>query len=113
MRGVKQGPGKRKKKLDKSHAEIILRVRHYFEKERDQKLCPEVAQVHKRASNETGVNEVTLRKIRIEAGVENWEYNPGEKVNVERQNEVPEQFCVLVRQVIRDMFLDKKTHTHS
>ena len=43
MRGVKQGPGKRIRKIDKSHAEIILRVRQSFEKERDQKLCPELA----------------------------------------------------------------------
>ena len=91
---MKQGPGKRIRKLDKSHAEIILRVRQYFEKERDKKLCPEVAQVLNRTSNATGVNEVTLRKRRTEADVENWAYNPGEKVNVERQNEVPEQFCV-------------------
>ena len=47
-------------------------------------------------------------KRRTEADVENWAYNRGEKVNVERQNEVPEQIWVWVRQVIRDMFLDKK-----
>ena len=40
--------------------------------------------------------------------MENWAYNPGEKVNLERENKVPVQFCSLIRQVIRDMCLDKK-----
>ena len=34
MRGVKQGAGKRIRKLDKFHVEIVLRFRQYFEKER-------------------------------------------------------------------------------
>ena len=48
MRDLKQGPGKSIRKLNKSRAEIILRVRQYFKKERDQKLFPEVAKVLKR-----------------------------------------------------------------
>ena len=51
--------------------------------------------------------EVTLRKIRTAAHMENWAYIPGQKVSIERQNEVPEQLCVLIRLTIRDIFLKK------
>lgn len=89
MRGVKQGTDKRIRKIDKSRAEIVLRDLQYFEEGRDQKLCLEVSQVVKRIFDATGVSEVTLGKIKTTADVENWLYNPGQKVSVERQNEEP------------------------
>ena len=45
-------------KLDKSQAEIILWVRQYFEKGRDQKSCSEFSQVVKRRSDTTGLNRI-------------------------------------------------------
>ena len=57
------------------------------------------------------MNEVTLKEIKNEAYLENRAYNPDEKVNAERENKVPEQFCFFIRQLLRDMFLDKSGYT--
>ena len=67
MQVVKRGPGIQLRKRDKSHAVIILRVQQYFDKERDQKLCPEVAQLVKRTSKAIGLNKFILNKIRTTA----------------------------------------------
>lgn len=64
MRGQKQSPVKRIRKLDKSHVEIILRVRQFFEHEKEKEEVPNINQVIERTSKATGINRNTLRKIK-------------------------------------------------
>ena len=109
MTRVRGSAQKRLRKYDKSHAEIILKVRQYFELERRQKKIMNVQQVVQRTAAATGAGKNIVSLIRTEEDVRNWARESGESVNVKRESQVPYKHCALVRQVVRDEFLQKKS----
>ena len=54
----------------------------------------------------TGVSERTINMIRKEQDCLDWEYESGQSVQVDQQSKVPPALAGLVRQIIRDMFLE-------
>ena len=108
MSNIKKLPHKRLRVYDKSHAEIILRVRQYSELERDQKKRKNLHRVVERTAEATGASRKVVSLIRTEDDIEGWSYSPGQHVSFERKMVVPPQFCSLVRQVVREIFLQEK-----
>ena len=65
MSNIKEGPHKRLRVYDESHAEIILRVRQYFEYERNQKKSQNLMKVVERtAAVREALWWVSLRPIK-------------------------------------------------
>ena len=98
---------KRLRKYDKSHVEIILRVRQYFEHEKTSNKHHKVSQVLERTAAATGASVSTVSLIRTEEDVENWPHQVGVPLKYKRGSVVPHSYCSVVRQVVRDIFLEK------
>ena len=112
MKGFKNSPHKKLRKVDRSHAEIILRVRQYFENERSNGVCSNLQRVVDRTAKATGVSTKIVNKIRKAEGIEEWQADPGTELQLKRESKVPEVFSALVRKVIRDLFLAKNKFQH-
>ena len=96
------------RKYDKSHAEIILRVRQFFEREKESGKRMHVQKVVERTCAATGVCHNLVTKIRSQEDVDSWRIAPGEIISVNQSCRVTESYAVLVRQAVRDIFLSKK-----
>ena len=107
MRGEKAGPHKRIRKFDRSHAEIILRVRQFFEMEKSQKKRICVNRVVERTVAATGANHNIVSRIRSQEDIESWQYHCGDSLKYEKKSSVPESFRSIVRMIVRDLFLEK------
>ena len=64
--------------------------------------------VVERTAAATGVSARTINRIRNEEDIKNWFYEGGQSVKTPHDSEVPSSMAVLVRKIIRDMFLEKK-----
>ena len=96
------------RKYDKSHAEIIWRVREFFEEEKRLRKRIDVDKVIERTIAATGASKWTVIKLKSPEDVEMWDHQPAETVQVLKNSAVPEPLICVVRKVIRDMFLEKK-----
>ena len=96
------------RKYDKSHAEIILRVRQFFEREREGGKRIHVQKVVERTCAATGVSHNLVTRIRSQEDIDSWSMAPGESVSVIQPNRVPDSYAVLVRQTVRNIFLEKE-----
>ena len=101
------------RKYDRSHTEIILRVRQFFERVCQREKLLHLNRVLERTAAATGFSARNLNKLESENDLENWQYERGEAVQVQRNSTVSEQFSALVRKVTRDMFLAKKQGPNS
>ena len=59
-----------------------------------------------RTAAATVVSARTLHRIRNEEDLKNWVYEGGQYVKTRRDSEVPHSIALLVRKIIRDMFLE-------
>jgi len=97
-----------KRVYDKSHAEIILRVRQYFENEKKHPENINVDQVVARTAAATGVHRSFISKIKTQSDVDNWKHLSGSKLDYKCDMKVPKKFEAVVRTVVRDIFLQKE-----
>ena len=95
------------RKFDRSHAEIVLRVRQFFERECQRGKSLYLNRVLERRAAATRGSAITSNKLKSENDLQNWQYEGGESVQVHQNSILPEPFSALVRKVIRDMFLVK------
>lgn len=72
------------------HAEIILRVRNFFENEKRNPEQIDINKVVERTAAATGVHRSLVSKIKIERDVENWKYAEGTKLSYATHMDVPE-----------------------
>ena len=91
-----------------SHAEVISRVRQYFQQELDNGKPVALFKVAERTSLATGEFIQTVRKLKTINDVNNCSYAAGKPVSMTRSNIVPSEFSSLVRKVVRNIFLEKK-----
>ena len=56
----------------------------------------------------TWVSTSIVCKIKTKKDAENWKFKSGESIQVTQKSEVPENFCIIIWQIIRDGFLSKK-----
>ena len=99
--------GGRPRKYDRSHAEIILKIRQFFEKERQEQQRIHVNKVVERTAAATGASRNIIARIRNDEDVRNWKYNAGESLSIKRLGEVPKNYCSVIRQIVRDLLLEK------
>ena len=99
---------KRVRAYDQSHLEIVLRVRQFFENERTQHRRINLNNVVERTSAATGVNKNLVCKIRTIEDVLNWKKKPGVSVKVPQTHQIPDNFCSVIRQVVRDICLERE-----
>ena len=97
-----------KRKYDQSHAAIILRVRQHFEQELGGGKRHKLTHVLDRTAAATGVSRAMISRMRTEEDVQNWLIQSGDNVRVSQEIQVPEGFAIIVRKVIRDLFIEKK-----
>ena len=100
------GPLK-KRKYDKSHAEIIWRMRQYFENELRKAKRIKLSHVLERTAAATEVSKNIIYKIKSTEDPENWTIQPDAHIGVQRERSVPENFDILVLQTVRLLFLQK------
>ena len=99
---------RKERKYDQSHAAMILRVRRYFEQELRAGQRIKLKKIVNRTASATGVSESIVCKIKTEKDVENWRFKAGENLEIAQKCAVPNNFSIIVRQIIRDTFLAKK-----
>ena len=87
----------RVQKYDKSHVEIILDVRQYFEEECFQRQSFNLNRVVDRTAAATGLPERIMNEIRTEEDLENWAYESGQSIAYCHKAQVIESFTLLVR----------------
>ena len=97
-----------KRKYDRSHAAIILRVRQYFEQELRAGKRHKLNHILDRTAAATGVPRATISRIKTEEDVENWPIESGGHVRVSQESQVLERFTIIARKVIQRLFLEKK-----
>ena len=97
-----------KRKYEKSHAEIIWRVRQYFKKEFCHGKRLELDHVVERTDAAPDVSPTIVSKFKTDKDVIDWQYENEENITLERKGEVPENYSVIIRQAIRDLFLERK-----
>ncbi len=93
---------------DQAHLEIVLRVRQFFETERTQHQRINLNNVVKRKSAATGVNKNLVCKTRTIEDVLNWKKKSGVSVKVTQTHQIPDNFCSVIRQVVRDIYLESE-----
>ncbi len=108
MVGTVEAQLKRVQKYDRSHAEIIYRVRQYFEREKAAGKSFNLNQVQTRTAEATGGRRNVISRIKTEADVLNWKYQGGDQVTFNRDDILPPTFSIIVGQTIRDLFSEKK-----
>ena len=99
--------GGRPRKYDRFHAEIILKVRQSFEKERQEQQRIHVKKVVERTAAATGASRNIITRMRYEEDVRKWKYDAEEALLIKRLGEVPKNYCSVIRQIVRDVFLEK------
>ena len=96
------------RKLNKSHAEVIWRVRKYFEEELHQGKRTHLRNVVERTAAAIGASTRTVSKLKVAEDVENCFGEYKEKIRVHRPSAVLEEMRIVVRKVRRDLFLEKR-----
>ena len=96
------------RKYDKSHAEIILLVRQYFEEERKQGKRVNVEKVVEQSAAATEANINVVVKIKTQTDLDNWKYATGESLSYMVRSRISENYRAVVRRVLHDIFLEKK-----
>ena len=87
---------------------IILNVRSFFEKEKDQQRSIKREQVVARTSIATGVGETTVKKISKEYREEGQFESPMKRYTVERVRLYPDDFNIeALRHTVHQFYLDK------
>ncbi len=77
------------RKYDKSHAQVILRVRQYFEHERFKGYRINLQKVLERTAAATGASHNIVARIKTEEDVKNCRFNSGEPLKTMKKSEVP------------------------
>lgn len=108
MGRVRNGPGRRDRKVSRTQAAIILRVRNYFEEEKRVGKAINVNKLLERTAEATGFSRSVVGQIETYEDVENWKYDEGDVILFKREQIVPENFASLVRYAIREVVLEKK-----
>ena len=98
----------KKRKYDKSHGETIWRVRQYFENELRQGKRIKLSHVVERTTAATGVAKNIICRLKSADDLKNWHIQHDARFGGERVYPIPENFDIIVRQTVRDLFLEKK-----
>ena len=112
--GRRKLPGstiRKERKYDQSHAAMILHVRRYFEQELSTGHRINLKKIVEQTAPATGASRSIVCKIKKEREVENWRFKAGETLQVSQKYVVPNKFSIIVRQIIRYIFLAKKLPT--
>lgn len=91
----------------RNQAEIIFRVRRYFEKERQEGKRSNLNQVVVRTCEATGFSKKVVSKIKTEDDVENWKFEDGQKLIYGPSSVVPDNYQSLLRYAVREVILEK------
>ena len=105
---VEKGTCKRNRVYTRAHAEIVLRVRQFFEKEKSKKQRININKVVERLSEATGVGRTLLAKIRTEADVKNWKFSDGKTLEYDFPTVVPDEYASVIGKVMREILLERK-----
>ena len=92
---------------NRSHAEVIFRVRQYFGKEKHCQRRSELDKVIQRTFEATGFCKNIVSEISSKTVVTTWKFQDAHSVKRNRSMNVSEKYESVVRQVIRDSFLEK------
>lgn len=94
--------------LNKSHIEIVFKVKEFFKHKKlhDQYLY--VGDVAKTTAAATGVSRATVFKIGGQEDVDNWALEHGSKLRYNSKMVVPDNFAAVIRKIVRDIFLEKE-----
>lgn len=108
---VKKGVHCRSRRVSKTHAEMILRVKLYFEEEKWKGKAINLNKLLERTSEATGFSRAIVNRIKTQDDVDNWKYDDGDAVSTPRDSSIPENFSSLVRHAVRSVILEKKKNT--
>lgn len=110
MGRVKKGPYRRVRKVERSQAEVILRVRRFFEEEKSRGKSINLNSLLDRTAEATGFSRAIIAKIKTEEDIENWKYEDGEPIKYRTESQVPDNFIALVRYAVREVILEKSVN---
>lgn len=96
-----------KRAYNKSHMEIVIQVRKYFEMEKQNPGSINPDQVIARTAAATDISERTIKKIKSQDDVDNWTELEQSKLAYNTTMTVPSNYSALVRIIIRYMFSEK------
>lgn len=80
MTNVRHARYRKPRKLIRSQAELVLRIRNYFEKEKLEQRGLDVNRVLNRTAAATGLSRALVAQIKTEEDVQNWKYDDGDSV---------------------------------
>lgn len=95
---------------NKSHVEILFRVKQFFKKERDEGKRINLNKVLERTVAATGIGRTICSRIQTEDDVTNWPHEDGAKLKYNTESSVPDSYISIVRQVVRDIIVEKETY---
>ena len=107
MGRTKLGPYCRVRKATKPIAEIILRVRKYFEQEKELQRSLNLTKVFERTSEAPGFSREVLCKVKSKEDVDNWKFDDGDSIGYKYPKKVPEKYASLIRFAFRELILEK------
>lgn len=107
MSSITKKKHKKHRAYSRSHVEILLRVRQFFEKEKAEGKPINVNQVLQRTSAATGIGRSLCSSIKTDKDVETWPREDGQKVSCSRESSVPDSYVAIIRQVVRQILLEK------
>ena len=89
------------RKYDRSHAEMIYRVRQCFQQEQDNGKAVDLWKVTEGTSLATWASIRTVRKLKTVNDINHWPHVAGNPVSITRSNIVPSELSSLVRKIVR------------
>ena len=97
MGRTKLGPYRRVRKVTKPIAEVILRVRKYFEQEKKLQRSLNLTKVLEGTSEATGFSRGVVGKVKSQEDVDNWKFDDGDTIPYKYPKKLPENYAFLIR----------------
>ena len=91
---------------DSSYIEIVLGVRQFFEKEKQEYRSINLNNIIERIVAATGVNKNIIFRIRTMEDVKCWKKKSGDHVNVRHEQQITTNSSSAVRNVIGGIYLE-------
>ena len=91
---------------DSSHIQIVLRVRQFLEKEKQEHRLINLNNVIERTLAATGVRKNIICRVRTIEDVKGWTKKSGDHVHVRHEPKILTNFSSFVRHVIREIYLE-------
>lgn len=107
MARTKLGTYRRARTVTRSIAEVIFRVRKYFEREKRLKHALNLNQILERTVEATGFSRGVVKKIKSQDDVDSWKYLDSDVTSYKSTKQVLDKYESLVRYAVRKLILEK------